>query len=311
MASRPPKPHSPSEVEVTAGPHRIRISNPHKVLYPATGFTKCDVVNYYADVADALLPHLRNRPLTLKRYPNGVDATFFYEKRCPSHRPEWVETASVFVESRGEEVSFCLANDQATLVWLANLADLELHTALAQAPKLDQPTVLVFDLDPGAGVGLRECAIVARLIREQLTHAGLDCFAKTSGSKGLQLYAPLNTGHVTFDQTKALARTVGDALASAYPEAITTSMSKATRRGRIFIDWSQNAPSKTTVCVYSLRATPEPGVSTPLEWHEVESVAEGADEQTLRFSPAQVLERVRGHGDLFAPVLHQQQRLPA
>lgn len=283
----------------------LTISNHAKVLYPETGFTKGDVIAYYAAVAPAVLGHLQGRALTLKRYPNGVDATFFYEKNSPAHRPAWVPTAEI------GGVSYMLAEEPAALVWLANLADLELHTSLALAAAPASPTVLAFDLDPGPPAGLLECAEVAQVIRGLFAQFGLISCVKTSGNKGLQVYVPLNDPAVTYADTKPLARRVAELLEARMPELVVAQMTKARRTGRVFVDWSQNDTHKTTVTVYSLRATPAPSVSTPLDWAELAAARAAADATRLRFGPAQVLARIASQGDLFAPVLSTTQTLPA
>jgi bifunctional non-homologous end joining protein LigD len=287
-------------VEVGVEGRRLSLSNLTKVMYPEVGFTKGEVIDYYTRVSQAVLPHLRDRPLTLKRYPNGVEGQYFYEKNCPSHAPEWV---------RREEVSgiaYCVCDDLPTLVWLANLADLELHPSLSLTDDIDRPTVMAFDLDPGAPAGLAECCEVAVVLRDALSQIGLDSYAKTSGSKGLQVYVPVNT-EVDYDHgTKRLSQALARHLEAQHPKLIVSSQRKELRKGKVLIDWSQNDEHKTTVAVYSLRARERPTVSTPLLWEEVE----GADPGALVFEAADVLERVAEHGDLFAPVVEQEQRLP-
>jgi bifunctional non-homologous end joining protein LigD len=300
---------SPS-IDVDVEGRQLKLSNVDKVLYPAVGFTKGQVIDYYTRVAPALLPHLRHRALTLKRYPNGVDKQFFYEKNCPSHRPPWVDTVAVWSGRNKADVNYCLANDLPTLVWVANLASLELHTSLAHADDVARPTMLVFDLDPGAPAAMVECARVGLLVREVLGQLGLECLPKTSGSKGLQLYAPLNTS-VTYADTKPFAHALARLLEARHPDLVVSQMAKDLRTGKVFIDWSQNDPVKTTVCVYSLRARERPTVSTPLAWEEVEQVAEKADPDLVAFDAHAVLERVQRLGDLFAPVAELEQSLPA
>jgi bifunctional non-homologous end joining protein LigD len=295
------------EVEIDG--RTLSLSNLDKVLYPAAGFTKGHVIDYYTRIAPAVLGHLRGRPLTLKRYPNGVEGQFFYEKQCPSHRPDWVGTAAVYSRSNDRTIDFCLADDLPTLVWLANLADPELHTSLALARDVEQPTVLAFDLDPGPPATIVECAEVAIELREVFEHLGMQSFPKTSGSKGMQVYVPLNTPH-TYAQTKPFALGIAQLLERRHPELVVSDMKKSLRTGKVFVDWSQNDGHKTTVCVYSLRARAQPTVSTPLRWDEVESVLESRDPDDLVFTSADVLERVAAEGDLFAPVLELEQRLP-
>jgi bifunctional non-homologous end joining protein LigD len=287
-------------VEVGVEGRRLSLSNLTKVLYPAVGFTKGEVIDYYTRVSGAVLPHLRDRPLTLKRYPNGVEGQYFYEKNCPSHAPDWVRRQEV------SGISYCVCDDLATLVWLANLADLELHPSLSLAEDIDRPTVMAFDLDPGAPAGVAECCEVAVLLRDALAQLGLDSYAKTSGSKGLQVYVPLNS-EVDYDHgTKRLSQALARLLEAQHPELIVSSQRKDLRTGKVLIDWSQNDEHKTTVAVYSLRARERPTVSTPLLWEEVER----GDAEALVFEAADVLERVAEHGDLFAPVVEQEQNLP-
>lgn len=285
----------------------LKLTNLDKVLYPAAGFRKLDVARYYAAVAPALLPHLRGRPLTLKRYPNGVDGEFFYQKRCPEHRPDWVRTTEPIGD---QQVEYCLPDDVRTLVWAANLADLELHVLLATARAVHRPTVIAFDLDPGAGAGIVECCEVALLVRELFEGLGLQSFAKTSGSKGIQVYVPLNHRGATYERTKPLAKAVAELLAARHPKLVVSRQLKELRRGKVLVDWSQNDPSKTTVCAYSLRARDQPTVSTPVRWSEVEAALDRGDQDALRFDHAAVLARVHEHGDLFEPVLTLRQRVP-
>jgi bifunctional non-homologous end joining protein LigD len=289
--------------EVNVEGRRLKLSNLDKVLYPEPSFAKGQVIDYYTRVAPAVLPHLRGRALTLKRYPNGVDGKYFYEKQKPSHAPEWVRSATI--ETGDRDIDFVLCDDLPTLVWLANLADLELHPSLALAQDPDRPTVLAFDLDPGEPAALPECREVALLLRDLLADLGLDCLAKTSGSKGMQVYVPLNTA-VTYDDTKPFAQAIAQMLEKQQPKLVTSSMKKALRPGKVFIDWSQNSRHKTTVAVYSLRARERPTVSTPVSWDEIAD--DGLD---LVFESADVLDRIDEHGDLFAPVLELQQKLPS
>jgi bifunctional non-homologous end joining protein LigD len=285
----------------------LELSNLDKVLYPEAGFTKAQVLDYYSRIAPALLPHLRDRPLTLKRYPDGVDAEFFYEKQCPSHRPAWVATAPVWSGRNERTIDFCLANDLPTLVWVANLASIELHTALHRAPEVSRPTCMVFDLDPGEPAGLAECVIVALELREALDDLGLASVVKTSGSKGLQVYVPLNTP-VTYDTTKGFSKAMAQILERRHPKLVVSNMAKELRKGKVLIDWSQNDEHKTTVSVYSLRARPRPTVSAPLLWEEVEAAATGQPVPVVEAGAA--VERVGRHGDLFAPLEELTQRLP-
>jgi bifunctional non-homologous end joining protein LigD len=297
-------------LEVEIGDRRLSLSNLDKVLYPAVGFTKGQVIDYYTRIAPAVLPHLRDRPLTLKRYPNGVDQQYFYEKQSPSHRPDWVETSAVWSRHNSRTIDFTLCNDLPTLVWLANLADLELHTSLALAQDVRAPTLIAFDLDPGPPATVVDCAEVALRLREAFEHLGLEAFPKTSGSKGMQVYVPLNTP-ATYADTKPFALALAQVLERRHPELVVSDMKKSLRGGKVLVDWSQNDEHKTTVNVYSLRARERPTVSTPLRWEEVEGVLESRDPEALAFTSAEVLERVAEHGDLFAPVVELEQELPS
>jgi bifunctional non-homologous end joining protein LigD len=291
------------------GRRRVDLSNLQKVLYPEAGFTKGQVVDYYLRVAPYMLPHLKNRPLTLKRYPNGVDQMFFYEKRCPVHRPAWVTTGKVWSEGNDDYISYCVVNDAATIVWLANLACLEMHTLLSRLPKADVPTSMVFDLDPGPPADILDSIRIALLMRDTLVHFGLRSFAKTSGSKGLHLWVPLNTP-VTFDRTKQFAHAIALLMEREHPKHVLSMMSKQQRQGKVFIDWSQNDDHKTTACVYTLRAKSQPTVSTPVTWDELESALKKRDPARITFTADQTLKRVEKLGDLFAPVLKLRQKLP-
>ena len=290
-------------VEVDVEGRRLSLSNLDKVMYPAVGFTKGQVIDYYTRIAPVVLPHLRDRPLTLKRYPNGVEGGHFYEKNAPSHRPEWVRVAPIELSTK--TIPFVLCNDLPTLVWVAQLASLELHPSLSLAEDINRPSVMAFDLDPGPGAGLPECCEVAFILREALAKLKLDCFAKTSGSKGIQVYVPLNVDDVDYDHgSKALSHALARHLEDQHPKLIVSSQKKELRQGKVLIDWSQNDENKTTVGVYSLRARERPTVSTPLGWDELE------DPDALVFEAADVLERVEAHGDLFAPVAELRQELP-
>jgi bifunctional non-homologous end joining protein LigD len=294
-----------SRVEVEVEGRRLSLSNLDKVMYPEVGFTKGQVIDYYTRIAPVLLPHLRDRPLTLKRYPNGVNGGHFYEKQCPSHRPDWVRSEPVELSSK--TIQFCICDDLPTIVWLANLADLELHPSLSKVPEVERPTVMAFDLDPGPPAGIAECCEVALILRDALGRIGLESVAKTSGSKGIQVYAPLNVEGVDYDHgTKRLSQALARHLEGEHPTLIVSSQKKELRKGKVLIDWSQNDEHKTTVSVYSLRARERPTVSTPLDWAEIEA----GDPDALVFEAADVLERVAERGDLFAPVLDLEQRLP-
>jgi bifunctional non-homologous end joining protein LigD len=300
----------PSVVGVgSASPSRV--TNPDKVLYPATGFTKADVIAYYLRVAPAIVPHLRHRPITLKRYPDGVGGAFFYEKHAPTHTPAWVQTGLVPRVAGGPPIRYVLVNDRRTLAWCANLASLELHPFLHRVSALTRPTSLVFDLDPGDGADVLACIAVAFDVKALLERLDLRVFAKVSGSKGLHLHVPLNTS-TSYEVTQPFARAVAHTLERGHPRLITADMDKARRAKRVFIDWSQNAVHKTTVAVYSLRATRDgPFVSAPVEWAELERALARRDRDALAFRPADVLARVAQRGNVFRPVLTLKQRLPA
>jgi bifunctional non-homologous end joining protein LigD len=288
---------------------KLSVSNLDKVLYPKVGFTKGQVIDYYIRIAPVLLPHLRDRPLTMKRYPNGVDAEFFYEKNCPSHRPSWVRTAKVWSEGNQRIMDYCLANDLPTLVWAANLADLELHTSLSRKQNVTRPTMMVFDLDPGPPADIVQCCKVGLWLRDLLGQMKLKSWAKTSGSKGLQIYIPLNTP-VTYEDTKGHSRALAEHLEREHVDLVVSKMLKSLRTGKVLVDWSQNDEQKTTVCVYSLRAKDEPTVSTPVTWDEVENCLKKKKVDLLKFRSDQVLARVDKMGDLFAPVEKLKQKLP-
>jgi bifunctional non-homologous end joining protein LigD len=298
-----------NKAAVTVEDRELELSNLDKVLYPQTGFTKGELIDWYARIGEVLLPHLRGRPLTLKRYPEGVEGKHFYEKRCPKHRPDWVSTASVYSDRHKGEIDYCVVEDTPTLVWLANLADIEMHTSLSRCAEMERPTSIVFDLDPGAPADVLDCAQVAVWLRGMFEQLRLNCYPKTSGSKGMQLYVPLNS-EVTYAETKPFAKAVAETLERKFGDRVVSQMSKAKRPGRVLIDWSQNDRHKTTVCVYSLRAKERPMVSTPLEWDEVEAALAAADRGALVFDHAAALERVAAKGDLFAPLLSEEQQLP-
>jgi bifunctional non-homologous end joining protein LigD len=297
------------ETEVTIDGKHLRLSRLNKVLYPKAGFTKGQVIDYYIRIAPVLLPHLRDRLLTLKRYPDGVEGGFFYEKRCPPYRPDWLQTAPMWSEGNNAEIHFCVAANLASLVWAANLADLELHTYLCRTADVDHPTMMVFDLDPGPPATILQCIEVGFLLKQALEAQQLESFPKTSGSKGLQIYVPLNTP-VTYEQTKGFARDMAEAMVRLRPELIVSKMMKSLRGGKVLIDWSQNDRHKTTVCVYSLRAKDQPTVSTPVTWNELRSALKKGAAERLSFLTEDVLKRVQKHGDLFEPVLNLKQKLP-
>ncbi len=294
---------------VTVDGRRIKLSNLSKVLYPAEHVRKAHVIDYYSRIAPVLLPHLKDRPVTLKRYPGGVDKDYFYEKRCPSHRPEWMEVGEVETDS-GEHIRFCLISGRPGLIWIANLASIELHPYLytMHAPRC--PTMLVFDLDPGAPADIMDCIRVAFDMRELLGNHGIRSFPKTSGGKGLHFYVPLNT-QASFDETKGFAKACARLLEKRQPEKVVSQMSKALRVGKVFIDWSQNDQHKTTVAPYSLRAREQPTVSMPVAWEELGQALATNDSRLITFDLTQALARVDALGDLFEPVLTLQQTLPA
>ncbi len=296
-------------VEVRVGERTLKISNVDKVLYPQTGFCKRDFIEYLVHVAPAMLTHLAGRPLTRKRYPDGVEGKFFFEKQCPSHRPEWVRTAPIVLSKK--TVDFCVCDDLPTLVWLGNLAAVELHSSLSMADPIERPTAMVFDLDPGPPATIVECCHVALLLHGMFEHLGLRAFPKTSGNKGMQVYVPLNVADASYERTKGFARAVAETLEASEPELVVSRMAKALRGGKVFIDYSQNDEHKTTVAVYSLRARERPTVSTPIRWEEVRSCAASGDPDELVFDAAQVIARVAEQGDLFAPVASLVQQIPA
>jgi len=299
---------APTIVEIEG--RELKLSNLDKVLYPEAGFTKGDVIDYYTRIAPVLLPHLKDRPLTLKRYPNGVEGEFFYEKQCPKFRPKWMRTIPVRSERLNKTIEFCCVEDLPGLIWVANLADLELHTSLSAAEHLEHPTAAAFDLDPGPSTSIVECCEVALALKELFEGLGLEAYPKTSGSKGMQLYLPLNSTD-TYEESKTFAHAIAELMEERMPNLVVSDMKKELRKGKILIDWSQNDYFKTTVNVYSLRAKQTPTVSTPLRWDEVAATATSGDPDVLRFSWEAALERAAKHGDLFAPVLTQVQKLPS
>jgi bifunctional non-homologous end joining protein LigD len=292
----------PDELEVDG--RRLTIRNLDRVVFPRAGITKGRLLDYYVRVADAMLPHLRDRLLHMHRYPEGVEGPRFWQKGCPEHRPEWLPTAPVWSRDKQANIDYCVANELAAVLWAVNIGSIELHTSLHLAQHLHRPTVLAFDLDPGPGAGLRECCEVALRLRDVLRGAGLESFAKTSGSKGLQVYVPSNAEDVTYAVTKPLSRRIAELLESDDPGTVVSKMAKNLRAGKVLVDWSQNTEHKSMVCAYSVRAKERPTVSTPVTWDEV-----AGDPQLLAFEIDAVLERVNEHGDLFAPVLTMQQRL--
>jgi bifunctional non-homologous end joining protein LigD len=287
---------------------KVEVTNLQKIFYPKPGFTKGDVIDYYVRISPVLLPHLKERPITLKRYPDGVEGFYFYEKKCPAHRPKWIKTTKVD-KSEGGEINYCVINDLPSLVWAANLADLELHTFLHKAPALQRPTALAFDLDPGPPADIVLCCQVGLWLKGVFDALKMESFAKTSGSKGLQVYIPINSA-VTYDKTKAFSHAIAELLESRSPEVVVSKMQKSLRSGKVLVDWSQNDDHKTTVNVYSLRAKDYPTVSTPVTWEEVEATVRKRKATSLSFDAKEVLKRVQKMGDLFGPVLSLKQKLP-
>ena len=296
-----------TEQVVEINGRQLKVSNLDKVLYPETGFTKGEVIDYYVRVAAAMLPHIGDRGVTLRRYPNGVDGTSFFEKRCAAHRPDWIDTF-LGPGDRDGDIGYCALDSVPALAWSANMAALEIHAPMARGADIEAPTMCVFDLDPGPRAGMQECAEVALDIKDLLDRsAGLRCLPKTSGSKGMQLYVPLNTPH-THQHCSEFALAVAQVLEKHHGQRVTSVMKKTERPGKVFIDWSQNSRHKTTVAVYSLRARPHPTASTPITWDEVDAAASGT---ALSFEAPAVLARVEEHGDLFADAISLTQELPA
>ena len=278
-------------------------------MYPATGFTKGQVIDYYARIAPVLVPHLSGHPLTLKRYPGGVDQEFFFEKNATKHRPDWVKSTPIWSEGNQRTVNYILADNLATMVWMANLAAIELHPSLSLAKDMESPRAMVFDLDPGPPANILQCCQVGVWLREIFEHLGLQSFPKTSGSKGLQIYVPLNTA-TNYESTKGFAHALARLLEDQHRELVVSDMKKQLRVGKVLVDWSQNDEHKTTISVYSLRAREHPTVSTPVKWEEVGRALKNKDADLLVFDAGQVLKRVVKMGDLFAPLLTLKQKLP-
>ncbi len=299
------------KTELKVAGKSLTISNLDKVMYPAAGFTKGQIIDYYLRIAPVLLPHLKNRPLTLKRYPDGITGEFFYEKNAPAHTPSWVKRFAVPRSEGGSDIHYVLCNDVATLVWITNLGDIEKHVLLARAPKVNRPTSIVFDLDPGERAGILDCGKVALHLKEVLAELKLECFVKVSGSKGLHLSVPLNTD-VTYETTQPFARAIAELVTQQMPDQVVLAMAKTLRRGKVLIDWSQNSDFKTTVCVYAMRAKESgPYISLPVTWEELKRAIKRGDEKALFFTPDAAVKRVKRAGDLFAPVLKLKQKLPA
>ncbi len=290
--------------------HDVTFSNLEKVFFPGPRFTKGEMIHYYLQVAPAILPHLHNRPVTTIRFTDGITGARFYEKNAPRFRPSWIKTCSVPRRHHEGEIDYLLINDAETLAWCANMAAMELHPFLHRVPRLDRPTHVVFDLDPGDGADLLTCIRVAFLVKEIMDGLKLEIFPKVSGSKGLQIYLPLNTP-VGYEATSAFAKAVAELLARRHPDLVVSAMPKELRRGKVLIDWSQNSPSKTTVSVYSMRAKrDEPYISMPVTWEEFAQAQRTRDAQPLFFPPDAALKRLKKKGDLFTPVLTLKQKLP-
>lgn len=296
---------APTEVTVEVGSRTLKLTNLEKVLYPATGFTKASVIDYYVRIAPVLLDHIGDRGITMRRFPDGVEGESFFNKRCPDWRPDWLNAARGPGESDGP-IDYCQLDEVASVAWAANLAALEIHAPMSRSGDMESPTMLVYDLDPGEGTGMTECCQIAELLTEVLDAVGLQAWPKTSGSKGLQLYVPLNTPH-THHHVSAFAKATGQLLERDRPDQITTTMGASRRVGKVLIDWSQNSRHKTTIAPYSLRAKPSPTASTPVTWDEVNAGAQGAP---LSFEADRVLARVNELGDLFAPTVTLEQHLP-
>ncbi len=288
---------------------KLSLSNLEKDLYPSYGFTKAQILEYYRRISPFILPHLKGRALTLKRYPEGVEQEYFFEKRCPSHRPSWVETAEI-IQDDGGRMTFCVVNDLNALMWVENLASLELHVPLARADSPERPDSMVFDLDPGDHADVLDCARVAFTVRDLLRGLGLACYVKTSGQKGLHVFVPLNSDEMTFDQTKQFSKSVAEVLQRNYPDQITAKVAKEQRKRKVFINWAQNDDSKTMICVYSLRAGKKPTVSFPLGWEELQDLTDRGDQARFQVIHSEALMRAERDGDLFREVLAKQQRLP-
>ncbi len=287
----------------------LSLSNLEKDLYPSYGFTKAHILEYYRQIAEFILPHLKDRALTLKRYPEGVEKDFFFEKRCPPHRPAWAKTAEIRRDD-GEPMTVCLVNDLATLMWVENLASVELHVPLARAGSPEVPDAMVFDLDPGEPSNILDCARVALILRDLLVPLGLTCYVKTSGQKGLHVYVPLNHKEMTFGDTKKFSKAVAGIMQKNYPNLVTAKMAKEYRQGKVFINWEQNDAKKTMICVYSLRAREKPIVSFPLDWRELENLAGRGDPEKLQVLYSEAVSRAEKYGDLFQEVLVKKQKLP-
>ncbi len=303
-----PTAHAAPDRPLEVGGRQLPIRNLDRVVFPQTATTKADLLDYYIRVGDLMLAHLRERLLHMHRYPEGVEGPRFWQKGCPEHRPEWMQTAPVWSRDKQANIDYCVVDELASLLWAVNIGSIELHTSLHTRADLHRPTTLAFDLDPGEGVDVVGCGEVALRLREMLADAGLRAYAKTSGSKGLQVYVPLNSD-VTYAQTKPAARTIAQVLEEQWPERVVSRMAKALRAGKVLIDWGQNTEHKSMVCAYSVRAKSRPTVSTPVRWSEVQAAVDAGDPALLTFEMCDVLDRIARHGDLFADVLTLEQQL--
>ncbi len=298
-----------SKTVVAMAGRRLPLSNLEKDLYPSYGFTKAQILEYYRAIAPFMLPHLKDRAVTFKRYPEGVEKDYFFEKRCPRYRPAWVKTADI-PQDEGETMTFCVVNDLETLIWAENLASLELHVPLSRAGTPETPDSMVFDLDPGEPANILDCSRVALILRDLLSKTGLASYVKTSGQKGLHVFVPLNRKETTFEDTKTFSKSVAEIMQKHYPGLVTAKMAKPERKAKVFINWSQNDSSKTMICVYSLRAREKPFVSFPLEWKELEDLAAQGDPERLQVIHSEAVSRAESKGDLFQEVLVKVQKLP-
>jgi bifunctional non-homologous end joining protein LigD len=296
------------ELEVS-GRH-LAIRNLDRIVFPRTGTTKGELLAYYVSIGEVMLPHLRERLLHMHRYPEGVDGPRFWQKGCPEHRPEWMPIAPVWSRDKGETIDYCVVNELASLLWAVNIGSIELHTSLHLRDALHRPTVIAFDLDPGPGTSILHCCEVALRVRELFAGMGLDAYPKTSGSKGLQVYVPLNHEGVSYAYTKPASRRIAEHLEASAPDLVVSRIARSARADRVLVDWSQNTEHKSMVCAYSVRAKQRPTVSTPVAWDEVVGASDAGDPSLLTFEMGTVLERVRERGDLFAPVLSLRQELP-
>ena len=286
--------------ELEVGGRRLSIRHLDRVVFPRTGTTKGELLDYYVRVGDAMLPHLRERLLHMHRYPEGVEGPRFWQKACPEHRPGWMPVAPVWSRDKQAFIDYCVVNELAALLWAVNLGSIELHTSLHLRHDLERPTALAFDLDPGEGAGILECGEVALRLRELFGELGREAFVKTSGSKGLQVHVPTED-EATYSDTKPASKAIAELLERERPDAVVSRMAKSLRAGKVLVDWSQNTEHKSMVCVYSVRAKARPTVSTPLRWGEVEAALDAADPDALAFEMCDVLERVGAHGDLWLP----------